>query len=185
MTINCLELLDAIERQEMLSLTWGNVDGSMSRSEVLTVLPDLPEEVDVEALLEELIERCLVIETAQRRIRSRFAESIRLLTRTRQLFDGRPWHAAPRLVSDFRVDLRQRRYPSRNLKAVDIANNHQQLLGQSGIRRDAWQALAEEPGLELAGFQQRATMRLLGSKPDSGTIVTACLLYTSPSPRDS
>jgi len=173
MTINCLELLDAIERQEMLSLTWGNVDGSMSRSEVLTVLPDIPAEVDVEALLEELIERCLVIETAQRRIRSRFAESIRLLTRTRQLFGGRPWHAAPRLVSDFRVDLRRRRYPSRNLKAVDIANNHQQLLGKPGIRRDAWQALAEEPGLELAGFQQRATMRLLGSKPDSGTIVTA------------
>lgn len=173
MTINCLELLDAIERQEMSSLTWGNVDGSMTRSEVFAALPDVEEEVDAEALLDELIERCLVIELAHRRIRSRFAESIRLLTRARQLFDGRPWHTAPRLVSDFRVDLRRRRYPTRDLKATDIALNYQQLLGRPGIRSDAWRGLAEQPGLELAGFQQRATIRLLESKPDSGTIVTA------------
>ena len=173
MTTSCLELLDAIERREMLSLTWGYVDGSMSRPEVLALLPGAPEEVDVEELLEELIERCLVIENPQRRIRSRFAEAIRLLTRTRQLFDGRPWHAAPRLVSDFRVDLRRRRYPDRNRKAARIGVEHQQVLGKQGMRRDAWQALAEQSGLELAGFQERATLRLLGSKPDTGTIVTA------------
>jgi hypothetical protein len=173
MTTSCLELLDAVERREMLSLTWGYVDGSMSRAEVLALLPGAPEEVDVEELLEELVERCLVIETPQRRIRSRFAETIRLLTRTRQLFDGRPWHASPRLVSDFRVDLRRRRYPDRNREAATIGLEQQQVLGKQGMRRDAWQALAERPELVLAGFQERAALRLLGSEPDTGTIVTA------------
>ncbi|QKY02431.1 DEAD/DEAH box helicase [Janthinobacterium lividum] len=173
MTINYLELLDAIERREMLSLSWGYVDGSMSRSEVLGLLPDAPEDVDVESLLDALIDRCLVIEIRHRRIRSRFAESVRLLARTRQLFYGRPWQGAPRLVSDFRVDLRRRRYPMRNRTASQIRLTHKQVIGERGMRWEAWQALAERPALVLAGFQERATIRLLGSKPDTGTIVTA------------
>lgn len=171
--MNCLDLLDAIERREMLSLTWGYVDGSMSRSEVLAALPAATPDDDVEELLEELIERCLVIATPHGRIRSRFAETIRLLTRSRQLFGGRPWHAAPRLVSDFRVDLRRRRYPERNLDAAAIAARYRQVLGKTGMRAKAWKALAEGPPLLLAGFQERATMRLIDSKPDTGTIVTA------------
>lgn len=173
MTVDSLTLLDAIERREMLSLTWGYVDGSMSRNEVLQLLPHAGEDVDVEALLEDLIVRRLVIETPQRRIRSRFAESIRLLTRLRQLFDGRPWQGAPRLVSDFRVDLRRRRYPMRDRPAHQIGLAHRQVLDDQGMRWAAWQALAEQPPLVLAGFQERATMRLLTSKGDTGTIVTA------------
>jgi hypothetical protein len=173
MTIDALDLLDAIERREMLSLTWGYVDGSMSRAEALRLLTNKDESIDVEALLDDLIGRRLVIETPQRRIRSRFAESIRLLTRLRQLFEGRPWQGAPRLVSDFRVDLRRRRYPVRDRTAHQIALSHKQVLGERGMRRDAWQAMAEQPALLLAGFQERATVRLLSSKGDTGTIVTA------------
>jgi hypothetical protein len=171
--MDCLDLLDAIERREMLSLTWGYVDGSLSRTEVLGLLPNADGKLDAEGLLEDLIERRLVIETRQRRLRSRFAEAIRLLTRTRQLFEGRPWQGAPRLVSDFRVDLRRRRYPLRDRSAADIRLSHKKLIGERGMRWDAWQALAEQPALMLAGFQERATARLLASTGDTGTIVTA------------
>lgn len=173
MTIDALDLLDAIERREMLSLTWGYVDGSMSRAEALKLFSGQAESDDVEDFLEDLIARCLVITTPQGRIRSRFAESIRLLTRLRQLFDGRPWQGAPRLVSDFRVDLRRRRYPLRDRAAHQIGLAHKQVIGAQGMRRDAWQAVAEQPALVLAGFQERATVRLLSSKGDTGTIVTA------------
>lgn len=173
MTVDALELLDAIERREMLSLTWGYVDGSMARKEVLTLLSDRVTSDQSDDLLEELIARRLVIETSSKRIRSRFAESIRLLSRLRQLFDGRPWQGSPRLVSDFRVDLRRRRYPLRDRSARQISLSNKQVLGEHGMRSDAWQALAEQPALVLAGFQERATMRLLTSKGDTGTIVTA------------
>lgn len=173
MTVDALDLLDAIEAREMLSLTWGYVDGSMSRNDVLKLLAERGEGVDVDTLLEELIVRRLVIETPQKRMRSRFAESIRLLTRLRQLFDGRPWQGAPRLVSDFRVDLRRRRYPLRDRAAGQIGLAHKQVLGEQGMRRALWEALAERPALVLAGFQERATVRLLSSKGDTGTIVTA------------
>lgn len=171
--MDCLNLLDAIERREMLSLTWGYVDGSLSRAEVMGLLPDEDGGLDVEALLEELIERCLVIETRQRRLRSRFAETIRLLTRSRQLFEGRPWQGAPRLVSDFRVDRRRRRYPLRDRSASEIRLAHKKTIGERGMRWEAWQALAERPALVLAGFQERATARLLACAGDTGTIVTA------------
>jgi len=171
--MDCLNLLDAIERREMLSLAWGYVDGSLSRAEVLSLLPDEDGTLDAESLLEELIERRLVIETRQRRLRSRFAEAIRLLTRTRQLFDGRPWQGAPRLVSDFRVDLRRRRYPLRDRSAAEIRLSHKKTIGERGMRGDVWEALAERPALVLAGFQERATARLLASTGDTGTIVTA------------
>jgi hypothetical protein len=171
--MDCLELLDAIERREMLSLTWGYVDGSLSRVETLSLLPNSDGEFDVEALLEELIERRLVIEIRHRRLRSRFAEAIRLLTRARQMFSDRPWQAAPRLVSDFRVDLRRRRYPLRDRSAVDILQANNKVIGERGTRRDAWQALVEKPQLVLAGFQERALTRLLIATGDSGTIVTA------------
>jgi hypothetical protein len=171
--MDCLDLLDAIEQREMLSLTWGYVDGSLSRSEVLSLLPNFGGEFDVEALLEELIERRLVIEIRHRRLRSRFAEAIRLLTRSRQMFSGRPWQAAPRLVSDFRVDLRRRRYPLRDRGAIDILQANNKVIGERGIRREAWRELVEKPQLVLAGFQERALTRLLTSTGDSGTIVTA------------
>lgn len=171
--MDCLDLLDAIERREMLSLSWGYVDGSMSQAEALGLVSNSEGDFDVEALLEELIERRLVIETRQRKIRSRFAEAIRLLTRTRQLFGGRPWQGAPRLVSDFRVDLRRRRYPLRDRTASQIRLSYKKVIGEQGMRCDVWQALAERPALVLAGFQERATIRLLSSTGDTGTIVTA------------
>lgn len=169
-----LDLLDAIERQELLSLIWGYVDGSMSRDEAIKLCHSLVEDTDeLEDCLEELIEQRLVFELKGERIRSRFAETVRLISRMRQLFPGKPWQGAPRLVSDFRVDLRQRRYPIRNRPALVLSSEHSQILGATTLRKSLWSALAEKPNLTLAAFQERSTLRLLSANPDTGTIVTA------------
>lgn len=169
-----LDLLDAIERQELLSLIWGYVDGSMSRDEAIKLCHSLVEDTDeLEDCLEELIEQRLVFELKGERIRSRFAEAVRLISRMRQLFPGKPWQGAPRLVSDFRVDLRQRRYPIRNRPALVLSSEHSQILGATTLRKSLWSALAEKPNLTLAAFQERSTLRLLSANPDTGTIVTA------------
>ena len=169
-----LDLLDAIERQEMLSLTWGFVDGSMSRVEAIKLGQALVDDIDdSEDLLEELIDQRLVFELKSERIRSRFAETVRLISRLRQLFPGKPWQGAPRLVSDFRVDLRRRNYPNRNRPAIILSSEHSQILGATPLRKSLWNALAEKSNLTLAAFQERATLRLLSANPDTGTIVTA------------
>jgi hypothetical protein len=174
MDANMLLLLDAIERQEMLSIAWGYVDGSLSRKNVINLAINFAVDPDdAEDLLEELIEHRLVFEVKGDRIRSRFAELIRLLSRLRQLFPGKPWQSAPRLVSDFRVDRRLRSYPDRNLPAIELANKHAQVLGETPLRSALWRALTSNPMFTLAAFQERAILRLLTVKPDTGTIVTA------------
>ena len=171
-----LRLLDELERKEVRSLTWGYTDGSFSSTQVLNlaskVLKDDKDSGSAEDLVEDLIEKKLIFEF-EGRIRTRFAETLRLLVRLRQLFPGRPWPGAPRLVSDFRVDLRRRRYPQRDRDAVRIAQDHPVVLATSPMRRRLWAALTAESKLTLAGFQERAIVRILSPGQEAGTIVTA------------
>lgn len=170
-------LLDEIERKEMLSLSWGYVDGSLSRAEVLRIAKEVISGRDIhedpEDMLEGLIERCLVFEFRGERIRSRFAELVRLLSQLRQLFPNKPWYGAPKLVSDFHVDIRRRRYPRRNRSASDILSDHPEILGLTDLRKLLWTELAEFPQLLFAEFQERSVVRLLNAKPDAATIITA------------
>ena len=116
-----LRVLDAIEKIEIQSLGWGFADGSLSSDEAV----DLAEEIasageSGEDLLEELIEAKVLFEHrtagSDIRLRSRVAEMVRLLAASRQLFPGKPWQSAPRLVADFRIDRRPRRFPLRDQK---------------------------------------------------------------------
>src|SRR6516165_4501658 len=68
-------------------------------------------------VLDELVDWHLILDVGQReaRWRTRFAESVRLLARNRQLTPNRPWRAAPTLVNDFRVVGRPRTYPRRDV----------------------------------------------------------------------
>jgi hypothetical protein len=163
-----LNLLDAVETIEMRSLAWGYSEGSLSTAELMALGP--PSAVD------ELTDAQLLIElsssTGGTRYRSRFAEMVRLMSRLRQLFPDKPWIGAPRLVSDFRIDRRPRRYPKRDIAPAEIAAKNADTISATPLRRDVWQALTGGvPG--LAAFQERSTVRLLGAPPDSGTIVTA------------
>jgi hypothetical protein len=176
-----LALLDLIEAIEMRSLEWGFTDGSLSEDEALALANGLGEQDDSvgdgEDLIEELIDAKLIFELqtigSGVRIRSRFAELMRLLAANRQLFPNRPWQGAPRLVADFRVDRRPRRFPRRDRPSSDVLAEHGATIAPSALTRDLWQALTSPPRMKLAAFQQRAVVRLSMPTDDAGTIVTA------------
>lgn len=170
-----LLLLDEIEALELRALRWGFADGSLSENEVAEIAARIVGEDAADDAIDALLRRRLLLEVwgagDEIRIRSRFAETVRLLSRLRQLFPGRPWAGAPRLVSDYRLDLRRRRYPDRNLPARDVFSRvgGAQL---SSFRGALWAALTG-PDLLLADFQEEATQHLLEANGDSGLIVTA------------
>ncbi len=173
--VSDLLLLDEIEALELRSLRWGFADGSLSENEVAEMAARIVGQDAADNALDSLLRRKLLLEVSgagdEIRIRSRFAEAVRLLSRLRQLFPGRPWAGAPRLVSDYRIDLRRRRYPDRNLPASDVFSR----VGGaplSSFRGTLWAALTG-PDLLLADFQEEATQHLLEANGDSGLIVTA------------
>ena len=168
-------LLDAIERLELQALRWGFADGSLSENEVADMAAQIVGADSADDALDTLLQRRLLLEVwgpgDEIRIRSRFAETVRLLSRLRQLFPGRTWTSAPRLVSDYRIDLRRRRYPDRNLAAPDVFSR----IGGAptgSLRAALWAALTG-PDLMLADFQEEATKHLLEASGDNGLIVTA------------
>lgn len=179
---HALAVLDRIEAIEMRSLEWGFTDGSLSEAEAFDLGDQVCEaaggsSTDGQDLVEELIDAKLIFEMASVggdvRIRSRFAEMMRLLAANRQLFPNKPWQGAPSLVADFRVDCRPRRFPKRQRLPADILTEHASVLGGSQLRQDLWSALTARAGMKLAGFQERAALRLSAATDDGGTIVTA------------
>lgn len=179
---HALAVLDRIELIEMRSLEWGFTDGALSEDEAFELGDQVCEDfsingTDGQDLVEELIDAKLIFELASVggdvRIRSRFAEMMRLLAANRQLFPNKPWQGAPSLVSDFRVDCRPRRFPMRQRLPADILAEYSTVLGGSQLRQDLWRALTAREGMKLAGFQERAALRLSMATDDGGTIVTA------------
>ncbi len=170
-------VLGAIEQLELRSLRWGFTDGALSEDEALDLAESLvgdPNEAD--AAIDRLLRGRLLVEVwapgGERRIRSRFAETIRLLSRLRQIFPGKAWSSAPRLVSDFRVDTRKRRYPHRHLDPAEVFERASQGT-QSASVRSLWQALTANPELRLSDFQEEASRRIFQSPGETGVIVTA------------
>ena len=115
------ELLGAIEQQELRSLRWGYVDGSLSQEDVDSLAKNVTTSAETTAdpieLVEWMVEHSILFEFSSdqgHRFRSRFSEGVRLLTRLKQLLPGRSWIASPDLVSDYRVDARQRSSPRRD-----------------------------------------------------------------------
>ena len=165
------DLLNAIEDCELLSLKWGDVDGSLSWDEAEAIGERfLPGEgaAAVEALIEAQLLHTFSVPGSEERIRSRFAEFVRLLARSRQTFLGESWEGAPPLIADFRIDLRRRRYPRRD-QTRDAAAAQVGTL--SPVQEAVWRAVAPD---RLAEFQVRATKGLLApATQDRATIVTA------------
>jgi hypothetical protein len=173
LSADALLLLDRIEMLEMRSLAWGFTSGSLGEDEALDLLDG---GLRAEDALEELLEARLVTEQTSlsggRRYRSRFAEAVRLVAANRQLFANKPWQAAPRLVADFRIDRRRRRFPRRDRSPSDILAHSEEIIAPSPLRRAIWESLTGS-SLRLSAFQERATARLALLVEDGGTIVTA------------
>ncbi|MBB2784861.1 UNVERIFIED_ORG: hypothetical protein GGD43_000031 [Rhizobium esperanzae] len=179
LSLPATRLLDLIEAIEMRSLEWGFTDGSLSEGEVLALARSAVGGGTLAAddIIEELVDARAIFELHNSgggiRLRSRFAEMMRLLAANRQLFPNKPWQGAPHLVADFRVDRRPRRFPIRDRLPNDVLHEHASVLGSTPLRRDLWNALTALSDMRLAAFQERAAVRLSSPTDDGGTIVTA------------
>jgi hypothetical protein len=174
--------LDALEDMEFPSLVWGFVDSYVEEEQLLESIEAVFQKFgvldDPEDALEKLEDGHLVrywLNGDTRCYRSRFAELVRLIVRSKQLFDGTPWRSAPTLVSDYRVDISPRRYPKRDidLKAV-IADFKSFGLALTQIQLQTYELVLAVGGMNsLSRFQVDAFKRIFSAAPNLGTIITA------------
>lgn len=177
------KFLGELERKEAQLLSWGVVDGHWKEAE----LEDLAEIfLDREEggwdsfsqpfnLVQALLEKGLIFrwdESGSYCYRTRFAETLRLLARLRQLFpkhlrNVNSWQTASTLVADFRLLLRARKYPKRDRVArevVELCTGSSQL-SLSTLQEDTLNRMLnisdESDGWLLGGFQVRSIMRIL------------------------
>jgi hypothetical protein len=191
---HALECLGIIERAEEALLTWGVVDSFFTEEELEARAEDFLNDLArcgaateygtgwelIQALLDDhLLWRIPNTE----RYRTRMAEAVRLLARLRQIFpDPRnsAWRTAPNLVADYRLLVRRRMYPRREVTGSDvIATVRQQVASLSSLQEAIICALVragtpdERP---LARFQVRSIGRVLrgaASERALGTVVCA------------
>jgi hypothetical protein len=169
------KLLDAVEGKEEVSLRWGDVDASLSRDEILELAIRVSSDCNPEQLVEQLIGAVLLYEfeiDGSPRYRSRFGETMRLLSRLRQIFPNENWRGSPLLVADFRVDRRPRRYPRRDRDAIAIIRS---ITSLSQLQKAAAGELVKSVGRtpNISRFQEDALLRVLETSNDQGTIITA------------
>ena len=188
-----LQCLDAIEQRETRFLVWGIVDISMSQDEFLDLIGELLENAsdevqmayyDSRRVIADLLERAFIVEFPKNdalHYRTRMAETVRLASRLRQLFPKHEgatgWQQAPTLVADYRFLRRKRKFPKRELTADQILQQCREVEA-SPTQIALLQKLLErsDTSLALAGFQVRATSRILqglNKRESRGTIVCA------------
>lgn len=188
-TAQLLEFLSLIERREAALLTWGLVDAAFSRDELESLALDFLDGCPALArfapgeLVDQLFDRHLLHRfnrAGATQFRSRMAETVRLLARLRQIFRTQPWQAGRPLVADYRLVIRPRERPVRNVSPEALLEH----LTTAGVdlpatRRDGLRAYLSSPdqtALQLASFQRFATeeifRRLDGGHP-AGCVVSA------------
>jgi ATP-dependent helicase YprA (DUF1998 family) len=92
------------------------------------------------------------------------AEAVRLFSKLRQIFPGRPWQLAPTLVADFRLARVPRRYPRREIAPEQVLARIESERRLAPLRRQTLQALlrvGQSDELHLAEFQFQAIRRML------------------------
>jgi ATP-dependent helicase Lhr and Lhr-like helicase len=182
MTDPILEFLSVLERRENALLSWGVVEGGFKEDELFDVAADwLESQGDLlltpDEVLEQLVELRLLFPLADgEHYRTRMAHAVRLMSRLRQVFAGgkTAWRTAPNLVADYRIIMRPRRYPVRQLDAAAVRLR----LGELGVMLDPGDADVLDALIgswELARFQVDATARVLEHVgQDVATATIAC-----------
>jgi len=155
-----LELLSLLEEIEYKSIQWGYTDGALLEDDVYDYAAELINNnlssvesfikknkincLDENDLIDYLLEEKLLFEVqitpTKTGFRTRFAEATRLLTNLRQIFPNRGWEEAPKLVSDFRVNLQKRFYPVRDMNPLNLLKN-EPYLSLSSLQQNIWKKL--------------------------------------------
>ncbi|NWJ94149.1 MAG: DEAD/DEAH box helicase [Chloroflexi bacterium] len=170
----CNEILTMIEINEARLLNWGFVNTRTNLEvELPELLKHLPENsskllesaqsagLRIDDILKNLLDRKLIFKS-KIYYRSRFAETVRLLSLLRQRFSYEDWQTASRLVSDLKINIQRRQYPKRD---VDINEVQRELhnLNLSGGHLEAAMLLLKEPDgttLKISRFQQESIIQI-------------------------
>ena len=188
------ELLSFIEEREERLLGWGFYDVALEPSEVEALLVEhasdhlRAEWEDLEAsgetmqhILGEMRHAGLLYQLpdGSGRLRTRFAEGVRLLARLRQRFGWDDWAGGKRLISDLKIHLAPRRYPKVDINFSQAWSEMATAAKRPALQRAVFEALASKPDgspFTFAGFQVRSFRRILesyGSPEHSGTVICA------------
>lgn len=189
------EFLSYLERKEHKLLVWGIVDGAFGMNDLLTYATEFIEQTGKETpslvtnvepyftqpktLVDDLVSSTFLFAIPNKlgRYRTRMAEGMRLFQELRQLFPGQDWNYAPKLVTDFRLEIRPRMYPTRDIPLSTIYQN-EKLLPPGHFRRRIVQAILQggSDDIKLSDFQIDALFRILeqdNNHTSTGTIVCA------------
>ncbi|GGZ00112.1 protein DpdJ [Novosphingobium colocasiae] len=161
-----LELLLETEAGEGLRDAWAALaDGGLALGSLLTAM--------------RRADLLYLVPDGSGRIRSRFAEGLRLLAHLRQRFDHQDWASGPRLVSDLKIHMAPRRYPAVGIATSEAWTAMAPHASAPALQRAVFDALASRPGggvFTFAGFQVRSFERIFaayGAEEQSGTVVCA------------
>jgi len=191
---HAVEFLGTIERSEEALLTWGVVDCFFSEEELEQRAEDFLEGLRRRGIaagydsgweiLQALLDDHLLWRLPNtNRYRTRMAEAVRLFARLRQVFpdaQNSGWRTAPGLVADYRLLVRRRMYPRRDVAASDmIATARQEVASVSTLQEAIIRALVRAGTAEerpLARFQVRSigsVLRGAASERSLGTVICA------------
>lgn len=188
------DFLNFIEECEQRLQNWGFYDIAFDEADLAALLEtDAPdslreawealafEGLELGPLLTEMRRADLLhlVPDGSGRVRSRFAEGLRLIAHLRQRFSYQDWASGRRLVADLKLHLAPRRYPAVGI-AADIAwEGMAPYATKPAFQRAVFEALASRSDgstFTFAGFQVRSFERIFrsyGAEEQSGTVVCA------------
>jgi len=182
----CNEVLSQLELHENKLLSWGFVGGKFDvlseikntlSNPVSPLLRELYEKLTLEGICEQdiannLLERRLIIMDRNSLGRTRYAETIKLLYQLKQRFNKDDWQSGSNLVSNYKLDLRRRRFPKRDQKWENV---QEAVPSHRALALRVIKALLNDGTLSLAKFQVRSVGHLLtcGKASDAATIIGA------------
>lgn len=185
-------VLDELESQESVLLTWGNTQGFFTQIELSNIITQVLQNFPLDAggltsfgIAKVMIDRGLLLRHQQNGVsvfRTRMAEAVRLYSQLRQMFPkhglNNNWRTASTLVSDYRFLRRQRKYPKRNQQAAEVLQQLDEIAGFTSTHRQLLSALLSHPSgmYNLACFQQEACKNVLRGLQQSQHRSTATIV---------
>lgn len=185
-------VLDGLESQEAVLLTWGNTQGFFTETELRNTISQVLQNHPLDAngltsfgIVKVMIDRGLLLRHQQNGVsvfRTRMAEAVRLYSQLRQMFPKHGfndnWRTAPTLVSDYRFLRRQRKYPKRDQPAAEVLQQLDEIAGFTSTHRQLLSALlSHSSGMyNLAYFQQEACKNVLRGLQQSQHRSTATIV---------
>lgn len=179
--------LTFLETREQRLLSWGFYDVSFTVNEISTLLQNeggaelqaewqqlVDEGWSMADFVDELARANILyaIDKSSSRFRTRFAETVRLTARLRQMFREDQWATGPNLVSDIKLFLKPRKYPKRDQPAAECWSHLKEVSTNAGFQRRVFEELSRNSStgseLNYSAFQKRAFHHILSKYNASG-----------------